>query len=133
MAEGDTWVNALIGGIVTIVGAGFVPFVPILGGGLAGYLEGGDRNDGLRVGVYSGLIALVPFFLFAILLSGFVSMMGVGFMDMGMGPGFFGLAGGFTIVAIVFALIFGLIYVVGLSALGGWLGNYVKHDTNIGS
>jgi hypothetical protein len=24
-------------------------------------------------------------------------------------------------------------YFLGLSALGGWLGNYVKHDTTIGN
>lgn len=131
MAEGDTWVNAFIGAIVTIIGSGFVPFVPILGGGVAAYLEGGDRDQGIRVGLYAGLIALIPFILFAILLSGFIGMMGFGFMQTGMGMSGFGT--GLTVFAVVFVFVFGMIYVVGLSALGGWLGNYIKYETDIGS
>lgn len=131
MAEGDTWVNAFIGAIVTIIGSGFVPFVPILGGGVAAYLEGGQRDQGIRAGLYAGLIALVPFILFAILLSGFIGMMGFGFMQTGMPASGFGT--GMTAFAVIFVFVFGMIYVVGLSALGGWLGNYIKYETDIGS
>jgi hypothetical protein len=131
MAKGDTLVNAFIGAIVTIIGSGFVPFVPILGGGVAAYLEGGDRGQGIRVGLYAGLIALVPFILFAVLLSGFIGMMGFGFMQTGMPTSGFGT--GLTAFAVIFVVVVGMIYVVGLSALGGWLGNYIKYETDIGS
>lgn len=129
MAEGDTWVNALIGGIVTVVTSGFVPLAPILGGAVSGYLEGGDSDDGLRAGVYAGLIALVPFVLFVVFLSSFLGAIGFGFGMMG--PGMFGIGGGLTVMFVLVALVFGLFYVVALSAVGGWIGNYVKYDTDI--
>ena len=79
MAEGDTLVDALIGGVVSIV-LSFTALSPILGGAVAGYLQGGDRGAEIRVGAYAGLVAAVT---------------------------------------------------IGLSALGGWLGNYVKYDTDV--
>ena len=131
MGDGDTLINALVGAIATALLSGFVPFAPLFGGALAGYLEGGTRDDGLRVGVFSGLIGLVlAAVLFALVGSLFA------FTVIGMGPGpmmgsprTFGFGGLFLLVA---ALI-GAVYIVGLSALGGWLGNYVRYDTGIGS
>ncbi len=35
-----------------------VPLAPLLGGGIAGYLEGGERDDGVRVGLLSGVVGL---------------------------------------------------------------------------
>ncbi len=131
MAEGDTWVNALIGGVVTLVTGGFVPFAPVLGGAIAGYLDGGTREDGLRVGAFAGLIALIPFVLLMFFISSFLGAIGFGFGMMGGGPRMFGLGAGIGAVFILFILIFAAVYVVGLSAVGGWLGNYIKYDTNI--
>lgn len=124
MAEGDTLLNAAIGAVATAVLSGFVPFAPLFGGAVAGYLEGGDRDDGLRVGVVSGVIGLLLtavlfvflFVVFAFLLAG--------------APRAFG-AFGFLFFLVVAVL--GTVYIVGLSALGGWLGNYVKYDTDLGS
>jgi hypothetical protein len=48
--------NALIGAVVTVV-LPFVPFSPLLGGAVAGYLQ---ERDGFRVGAPSGAIAAVP-------------------------------------------------------------------------
>ena len=125
MAEGDTLVNALIGAVVGLV-LSFLPLSPMLGGAIAGYLEGGDRDDGVRVGAIAGVIAFLPLVGFGVLLFGF---------------GAFFLVGGFPsrlgVVALVFLVLFGLVllglYTVGLSALGGWLGNYVLTDTDLGS
>lgn len=130
MAEGDTGVNALIGAVVTVVASGTM-VGPVVGGAVAAYLEGGSRDDGLRVGVYSGLIALVPFLLFAAFAVSMLGLMGGGFM--GPGHGMFGLGFAFGSVAFLFVLLFWLVYVLGLSALGGWLGNYLKYDTDIGT
>jgi len=127
MAEGDTLINALIGAVVGTVAGSVLPFGPVIGGITAGYLEGGTRSDGLRVGLYAGLIALIP-----LLIGGFAIVSFLGFFAIGIGPDAFALgAAGFFILAIVF--VGSLVYVVGLSAVGGWLGNYVKYETDIGS
>ena len=130
MAEGDTLINALVGGIASIV-LSFVPLSPVLGGAIAGYLQGGTRNDGLRVGAYSGVVAAIPlalFFVFALALFGVV-----GIFTAGPGGGGAGAAGGIALFlfAFVFALVVSAIYTVGLGAIGGWLGNYVKYDTDL--
>lgn len=125
MAEQDTLLNAVIGAVATAILSGFVPFAPVFGGALAGYLEGGDRDDGLRVGAISGVIGLV----FAAVLFLFVGVVFLGFLLGGM-PMRMGAFGGLFLLV---GALFGAVYIVGLSALGGWLGNYVKYDTDVGN
>lgn len=125
MGDGDTLINALLGAVATAVLSGFVPLAPVLGGAIAGYLEGGNRDDGLRVGALSGVlplllaipIAVVGLFVFGGAFLGVQVPMSVSLL---------------ALVLIVVGLLFGVLYFVGLSAAGGWLGNYVRHDTNIG-
>lgn len=38
----------------------FVPYVAVVGGGVAGYLHGGDRATAAKAGALSGLIGIVP-------------------------------------------------------------------------
>jgi len=121
MAEGDTLVNAVIGAVATAVLSGFVPFAPLFGGGIAGYLEGGTRDDGLRAGVVSGALGLAVTLVFAVLV---LTVFGV-LAGVPMRMGAFGLFG------LLFVGLFGTVYIVGLSAAGGWLGNYVKYDTDL--
>lgn len=133
MAEGNTWMNALIGGVVTLVTVGFVPFSPVLGGAISGYLEGGETSDALRVGVYSGLIALLPMVLLVVLASTLVGVIGIGlgpgaFMPMNGMPWFGASLGAFVVVVFV---VVGFVYVVAFSALGSFLGNYVKNETDV--
>ncbi|MBX0294487.1 DUF5518 domain-containing protein [Haloarcula nitratireducens] len=126
MAEQDTLLNAVIGAVATALLSSFVPFAPVFGGALAGYLQGGDRNDGLRVGVVSGLIGLVFSAIVAVFV--FVVLFGL-VLSGGMPVGF----GAFGFAFLVLVGLFSAVYVVGLSALGGWLGNYVKYETDIGN
>ena len=121
MAEGDTLLNAVIGGIASIV-LSFVPFSPVLGGAVAGYLHGGDRGEGVRVGAYAGVVAAIPL---ALLL--FVAVAIFGVFAMGGRPG----GGAILVVFFLFAAVVVAGIIVGLSALGGWLGNYVKYDTDL--
>ena len=122
MAEGDTLLNAVIGGIASIV-LSFIPLSPVLGGAIAGYLEGGDRNTGLRIGVYAGIIAAIPLALFTIAA---VAIFG-SFLAIGPGDG----GGVIILVFLLVVVVFMALYTVGLSAFGGWLGNYVRYDTDL--
>ncbi|QPV62286.1 DUF5518 domain-containing protein [Halosimplex litoreum] len=123
MDEGNTLVNALIGAVVSTVAGFFLPFAPLFGGALAGYFQGGTRSDGLRVGAISGAIALLPS-----LALGFLVLSVFGFIALGSGE-----AAGLAIggIILLFLFVFAVLYFVGLSALGGWIGNYVKYDTDI--
>lgn len=106
----NTWINALIGAVVTIVFS-FTMISPVLGGAAAGFLQ---KNDGVRVGAISGLIAVVPVILSALGLVGLFGLISI--------PAAIG------IVVILLALILIPVYVIGLSALGGYLGVYIRDE-----
>jgi len=107
-----TWLNALIGGIVGIV-LSFVPLSTVLGGAVAGYLEDNPPERSLRVGVLAGIVMFVPFALFVV-----VALLFFGFAG---APAFFGVVG-------LFVLLFSAVYTIGLGALGGYLGAYLKRE-----
>jgi len=127
MKEGATLVNAVVGAVVSVVGSTVVPVAPIVGGAVAGYLQGGTRSEGVRVGFISGLIAVVPGTLLGLLVFGIF-----GSLLLGMGPGADGV--GLQLFSLTFVVAFLLVVtavMVGLSTLGGWVGNYIKYDTDI--
>lgn len=125
MAEGDTLVNALLGAVVGTVLGFVLPFGPIFGGALAGYMQGGDRSDGLRIGALAGAIAFVPY----VVIGGLILLLILPLV-IGAGTGEFLAFGAITGVFVLVVLVGLAVYVVGLSAVGGWLGNYVKYDTD---
>lgn len=129
MAEGDTLVNALVGAVATVVLSGILPFSPLFGGGVAGYMQGGDRSAGLRVGALSGVVAFVPAAAVGLLVFVFFFSALVGGATSG-APRAFGAFGALSVLGGVFVGFLSVAYIVGLSALGGWLGNYVKYDTD---
>lgn len=130
MAEGDTIPNAVVGAVVGGITVGFAgPFAPILGGGVSGYLEGGDRTDGLTVGALAGVVMLLPIAVFFALFQ----FIAVAVMGTVLGPNMFDLAGGLTTIFLAIGLFFLLVFLAGFGALGGYLGNYVKYDTDVGS
>ncbi|RXK46670.1 DUF5518 domain-containing protein [Halorientalis pallida] len=111
----DSTMNALIGGVVTIV-LSFTGFSPILGGAVAGYL---NQRDGVRVGTLAGLIALVPLILGLFFFGGVLGLFSI-----------FGgrgamMAGGIGLIITLFAFAFVSAIIVGLSALGGYVGEYL--------
>ena len=114
----NTKMNALVGAVVTAATALLIPFAPALGGGVAGYLEGGDSASGLKVGTVAGILATIPLVLLVLLVLFFVPVLGP--------PPRTGLAFAYLVIASM--LVFLSVYVVGLSALGGLLGAYLKRE-----
>ncbi len=117
MEDSKTLTNALIGAVITGILSWFVPLAPIGGGAVSAYLQRADTEAGVRVGALSGLIALVPFGLLGLAIVGFVGLFTLD--PTGTAVSF---------VAVVVALLVGSIYVVGLSALGGYLGAYLADE-----
>lgn len=105
----NTFLNALIGAIVTIV-LSFTLISPLIGGAVAGYLQ---QNDGARVGAISGVIASIPLIL-GVLAFGIFMVGAIAFL--------------FGLIVLFFVVIFGTVWVVGLSALGGYLGVYIRNE-----
>jgi hypothetical protein len=52
-------INGLLGGVVAVLVV-FRPFATVLGGCVAGYLQGPDRRAGLKAGALAGFVALLP-------------------------------------------------------------------------
>lgn len=122
MGQGDTLLNAVIGAVVSVILA-FLPFSPLLGGGVAGYLQKGSREDGLRVGAISGLITMLPLFVIGSLFGGALLPL------IGIDP-----AAAFGVAAFLMVVIgFVLLYTVALAAIGGYIGVYLATETDIGS
>ncbi|AEH37345.1 DUF5518 domain-containing protein [Halopiger xanaduensis] len=111
----NTSVNALVGGVVGIV-LSFIPGSAFVGGALAGYLEGGDGGDGLRVGALAGLVMLVPMVLFW--LFAMTMVLGAGM------PGMPGTMGGFVFAVLAFLVLFTL----GLSVVGAVVGGVLADE-----
>jgi len=123
MTETNTWINAIIGAVVTVL-LSFTAVSPVIGGAVTAYLEKADTDEGLRSGALSGAIVLVPMVLF-----GFVALGLVGLFALPFEPG--------GVIALGLLAVFGIaiaaIYVVGLSALGGYLGAYLYREYGGGS
>lgn len=123
MGEHDTVQNALIGAAVGFF-TSFVPFSTVLGGAVAGYLQGGTSSNGVRVGAIAGGVQMLLTFAIGGIFLLFFSALVVGTGD--------GAVFGITFF-FLFLVVIGItaIYTVVLSALGGWLGNYLKCETDL--
>ncbi len=115
MTTDNTLLNALIGAVATLL-LSFTGISPVLGGAVAGYLEGGESDDGLRVGAISGAIASLPVLG---LLALFLFLVPIA-PDLGVVVGSAVLL--LAVIAVAFA------YTIALSAVGGLLGVYLKRE-----
>lgn len=106
--------HALVGAIVTVVTTPIVPFAPVLGGAISGYLDADHGESGAKVGAISGAVALVPLLVIVPLL------LFVVFLE----PVF--AIGVLAIVAAIAAFL--LVYTIGCGALGGVAGVYIKRE-----
>lgn len=109
----DYLAHALLGAVVSAV-TSFVPLSPILGGGVAGYLERGDSERTMSVGAASGVLMSAPFLVVGLFAVGGVAM---GFASIE--------GGGFGAMVAALVAVGGLISLgvtVVLGAAGGWIG-----------
>ena len=118
MSDRSTLVNALLGAVVSVILA-FLPFSPVLGGGVAGYLE---RRDGVRVGAVSGVITALPLALLLAVVVVFGSIFVV-VPDPVVGGGIL-----FVTLVLLVGIVAVALYTVVLSAVGGYLGVYVYEE-----
>jgi len=119
MGEGDTLLNAVIGAVASVV-LSFLPFGIVLGGAIAGYLQGAakDYREGATVGALAGLLALLPV-LGLLFLFGSVFPLFAGFDPRLVGP---------VILVALFAVVASAVYFVGGGALGGAIGAYLVDE-----
>ena len=119
MGRGQTGLNAFIGAVITI-GLSFTGFSPLLGGGVAGYLQAQSPRTGAKVGAISGVIATLPVL--------FILALGVMFLPFfGFGPGVPMGGFGFGILALVMVPMLVVWFVI-LSACGGYVGAYLHSE-----
>jgi cell division protein FtsL len=113
MATDNSYVNALVGAVVTVL-LSFIPFAPLVGGAVAGFLE---RREGTRIGVFAGVFAAIPLFLLLLLFGGALTVIPIPH-------------GGVESIVVVVLLVvfFLLLYVVVLSAVGGVVGVYLGEE-----
>lgn len=114
--ESNTLLNALLGATVTVTTAFLVPLSPVLGGIVAGYLEGADAGSGLKVGALSGLLALIPLLI----------VVPLGLLLFVLEP----IAAAGVLILVTIAIGFLAVYTVGFGMLGGLLGVYLYREFN---
>lgn len=111
----STPIHAVIGAVARTVFS-FVPLTPLPGGAVAGYLEGGAADDGVKIGGIAGVVMLLP----CVFLGTFIVMFLPGFGPRG------AVAAFGTVAAVVFTG--SAVYTVGSSIAGGYPGIYLKGE-----
>lgn len=98
----------------------FTGISPLLGGGVAGYLQDESTKRGAKIGAISGALATIS----AFLILGFIA---TAFMAYATPSAM--MPGGVELL-IIFGLMLPvmLLWVIGLSAVGGYLGAYLKSE-----
>jgi len=120
MIDRDTLIHAVAGAVVGIL-LSFIPFSTVIGGALAGFLEGSDHRDGAIAGALAGAITFLP--------AAAIAMLAVLFVGFGTAVAAVPLEGAaFLLVGVLFAFGTILIYTVGLALLGGFLGAVLAEE-----
>jgi len=117
LTSGDTLKHALIGAAVSLV-TFYLPFSPAIGGGIAGYLHGPDREAGATVGGLSGVFAAVPGAVLATLVASVFVIVGPGQRS--------GLLVAFVFFLVI--LVVSVAYGAVLGAAGGFVGAYLNEE-----
>jgi hypothetical protein len=107
------YLHALLGAVVSVA-TSIIPFSPLLGGAVAGYLHNNGTDRGTQVGLVSGIIASLPLAAMFFLM---FTIMSFGSLTTGefAGPMF-------VVTMIGLILLVAAVYILGLSAVGGYIG-----------
>ncbi len=120
MGTERTVINAIIGAVIGVV-LSFIPFSTVVGGAVAGFLEGPDPREGAIVGALAGVITFLPI--------ASIVVIALGVLGFGLGVAAAPAGGVAALIIVVLALSFLVfLYTVGLSLLGGYLGAYLATE-----
>lgn len=103
------WILGVVGAIVNTV-LSFIPFSPILGGAAASHLSTDREASGVAAGAFAGLFTIIP------------ALVALAFVGVGLFTGLPGSTAAAAIAALVVGALLTIAYIVGLSALGGYIG-----------
>ncbi|WP_435065220.1 DUF5518 domain-containing protein [Halobaculum sp. EA56] len=117
LASGDSLKHALVGAVVSLV-TFFLPFSPVLGGGVAGYLHGPHRGAGAKVGGLSGVFAAVPGAVLGTLIASVFVIAGPGQRS--------GILVAFAFFLVILAVT--VVYGGILGAVGGFVGAFLNEE-----
>ena len=109
--------HAFLGGVVTVL-VSFIPLSPVIGGGIAGFLERAVSERAVSVGAVSGLIPTIPIIILMVFVIGGAA---AALLELGEGP----LAIFMVIIVLFTAIALGL-FGAGLGAVGGYLGGWIR-------
>jgi len=115
----DFAANAILGALLSGALA-FVPFAPVIGGGVAGYLERGESERVVGVGALSGLLSAGPVL---VLVTFALAGLATGFSGVGEGT-YAALTGAVILLSVAIGAVAG----AGLGALGGYVGGRLAED-----
>jgi hypothetical protein len=110
---GSTRSYAVVGAVATAI-LSFIPFSPLVGGGVAGYLAQSDTGRSVSAGGLSGFLAMLP----ALSILGFL-IVGIYTSLATIGEAGLGIV---AAAAMLLVVLFVAAYGAGLGALGGFLG-----------
>lgn len=107
------WILGVVGAVVGTI-LGFIPFSPIVGGAAAGYLDPTQNTSGTGAGTLAGVFASLPLLIVA------------GFAGVGLFTGLPVEVAATATVILVIGVLISLLYLVVLSAIGGYLGGWIR-------
>lgn len=119
--QGNTFMNAVVGAVVTVVVA-FLPLSPTIGGAVSGYLQRGGLREGAKVGGLVGLFAMVPLYVALLVVVPLFVIYPFGVPTLPFDTTLYAL-GLFVAVGV---------YTVGLGVLGGVIGAYLAEPPQTG-
>lgn len=115
-SAGSYRAHAVLGAVATTL-LSFIPFSPVLGGGVAGYLEHHVTGRSVSVGALSGVLAMLPVLVILVFVTGGLFAGFSAIQESGMGL--------VTTATMLLVLLFVAAFGGALGALGGFVGGHI--------